>query len=214
MNIHLDQPTLTTGAPLKRCRAAALLLHGRGRAPDEMIALAEQLNLSDVAFVAPAAAGNSWYPYRFLEPVEHNQPYLAYALEMVHTRVIELQAHGVPLRRIVLIGFSQGACLAAEYAARHAARYGGIILFTGGLIGSQGTTWEYPGDFDGTPMLVGGAEADGWVPLWRMHESVGVFRHMGARVQTHFYPGDSHLVSGAEIAAARAIVHAVVAEAE
>lgn len=214
MNIHLDQPILTAGAPLERCRAAALLLHGRGRAPDEMIALAGQLNLPDVAFVAPAAAGNSWYPFRFLEPVERNQPYLADALEMVHRRVMELQAHGLPLRRIVLIGFSQGACLAAEYAARHAARYGGVILFTGGLIGPEGATWEYPGDFDRTAVLVSGAEADGWVPLWRMQESVAVFQHMGARVETCFYPGDSHLVTDPEIAAARAIIRAVAAEAE
>lgn len=213
MNVHLPQPVLTAGAPLDRCRAAAILFHGRGGAPDQMMALARTFDAPGVAYLAPAAAFQSWYPYRFIEPVERNQPYLDDALEAYHVRVQDVLAHGIPLHRLVLIGFSQGACLTAEYAVRHAARYGGIVIFTGGLIGPEGTVWNYPGNFDGTPVVIGGAEQDAWVPFWRARESVEVFRGMGARVETHFYPGSSHEVSARELAAARAILRAVTEEA-
>jgi phospholipase/carboxylesterase len=208
MNPHLDQPVLTAGAPLEGCQAAALLVHGRGRDPAEMIDLAERFAVPGVAYLAPTAAERTWYPYSFLEPVERNQPLLDYALEAYLAQVTALHAAGVPLRKIVLIGFSQGACLTAEYAARHAGRYGGIVAFTGGLIGPPGTTWDGRGDFAGTPMLIGGAERDGWVPAWRMHESAEHFQRWGAEVSTLFYGGDSHVVSDDEIAAARKILRA------
>lgn len=208
MNPHLDQPVLTAGAPLERCRVAALLVHGRGRDAAEMLAIAAQLDLPDVAYVAPAAAERSWYPYSFLEPVERNCQHLEHALEAYLSHVTTLHAAGVALRRIVLIGFSQGACLTAEYAVRHAGRYGGVVLFTGGLIGPEGTNWPQRGSFDGTPVLIGGAEQDSWVPAWRMRESAEVFRQMGAQVTTLLYPGETHIVSPAELAAARAILSA------
>ncbi len=178
-----------------------------------MLQLAAQFVTPEVACLAPAASGNSWYPERFMAPLERNQPSLNYALEAYHTYVIGLQRRGVPLRRIILVGFSQGACLTAEYAVRHAAPYGGVILFTGGLIGPDGTRWEYPGTFDGTPVFIGGAEQDGWVPLERMRTTADVFRRMGAHVTTCFYPGNSHEVHEEEIVAARTIVEAVIAEA-
>ncbi|HMQ29635.1 MAG TPA: dienelactone hydrolase family protein [Chloroflexaceae bacterium] len=208
MNPHLDQPVLTAGAPLEGCRAAALLVHGRGRDPAEMIALAEGFGVPGVAYLVPAAAERTWYPYSFLEPLGRNQPLLDYALEAYLARVAALHAAGVPLRKIVLMGFSQGACLTVEYAARHAGRYGGVVAFTGGLIGPQGTVWERCGDFGGAPVLIGGAERDAWVPAWRMGESAEHFRQMGAQVSTLFYAGDSHVVSDDEIAAARAILRA------
>lgn len=208
MNPHLHQPAHTAGAPLGRCRAAAILVHGRGRDPEELLALGAQLAVPDVAYVAPAAADRSWYPHSFLEPLERNQPHLEHALEAYLSHVTALRAAGVPLGRIVLIGFSQGACLTAEYARRHAGRYGGVVLFTGGLIGPRGSVWDREGSFDDTPVLIGGAEQDGWVPAWRMRESAELFRQMGARVTTLLYPGESHVVSEGEITAARAILRA------
>ncbi|MBO9343234.1 MAG: dienelactone hydrolase family protein [Roseiflexus sp.] len=212
MNIHLNQPVLTAGAPLDRCRAAAILIHGRGGAPVQMIDLARTLDVPGVAYIAPSAANQTWYPYRFIEPIARNQPYLDYALEAYQARVQEILAHGVPLRRLVLIGFSQGACLTAEYAVRYAARYGGIVAFTGGLIGPPGTTWRYPGRFDGTPVLFTGAEKDVWIPFWRMRESVEVFSQMGAQIETHFYPGSSHEITESECVAARTILYKVIEE--
>ena len=205
-NPHLGQPVLTSGAPLEGCRAAALLFHGRGRTPDEMIALAARMAVPGVAYLAPAADRNTWYPYSFLEPLERNQPALAHALAVYAALVAELIERGVEQRRLVLLGFSQGACLTAEYAVRHAGRYGGVALFTGGLIGPPGTRWEYPGAFDGTPIFMGGSTADAFVPLARMRESAVIFRARGAQVTEQFYEQDGHSITDAEIAAARAIV--------
>jgi phospholipase/carboxylesterase len=207
MNPHLQQSVQTSGAPLETCSAAAILLHGRGRSPEEMIALAERFAVPGVAYLAPAAEGASWYPYSFLEPQETNQPRLSYALEVCQHHILLLHARGLPLKKIALIGFSQGACLAAEYVWRNPAPYGGVMLFTGGLHGPPGTTWpRQVGDFARTPLLISGADEDSWVPAVRMRESAEAFRRMGAAVQLQLYPGDSHIVSDAEIDAARNIL--------
>jgi phospholipase/carboxylesterase len=200
---------LASGAPLEDCRAAALLFHGRGRTPEEMIALAAHLAVAGVACLAPTAAGNSWYPYSFLEPLERNEPALTHALAAYDALVAELLARGINRRRLVLIGFSQGACLTAEYAMRHAGRYGGVVLFTGGLIGPPGTRWEQFGAFDGTPIFLGGSTVDAFVPVARMRESAAIFRGLGAQVTEQFYAQDGHVVTDGEIAAARAIVQSI-----
>lgn len=186
----------------------ALLFHGRGRTPDEMIELAAGMAVPEVAYLAPTAAGNTWYPYSFLEPLERNEPALSHALAAYAALVTDLLGRGVAQQRLVLIGFSQGACLTAEYARRHAGRYGGVALFTGGLIGPPGTHWEQPGAFDGTPIFMGGSTADAFVPLWRMRESAAIFRAMGAHVTEQFYESDGHAATDGEIAAARAIIQA------
>jgi phospholipase/carboxylesterase len=213
-NPHLGQPVLRSGAPLESCRAAALLFHGRGRTPDEMIGLAARMAVPGVAYLVPTADGNTWYPYSFLEPLERNQPALAHALAAYAALVADLLGRGVERRRLVLIGFSQGACLTAEYAVRHAGRYGGVALFTGGLIGPPGTRWEYPGGFDGTPIFLGGSTTDAFVPLARMRESAAIFRGLGAQVIEQFYDQDGHAVTDGEIDAARAIVQAAASAAE
>jgi predicted esterase len=186
-NPHLGQPILTSGAALESCRAAALLFHGRGRTPDEMIELAARMAVPRVAYLAPTADGNTWYPYSFLEPLERNQPALSQALAAYAALVADLLGRGIAQRQLVLIGFSQGACLTAEYAVRHAGRYGGVALFTGGLIGPPGTRWEYPGAFDGTPVFMGGSATDAFVPLARMRESAAIFSAMGAHVTEQYY---------------------------
>ena len=205
---------LASGVPLEGCRAAALLFHGRGRTPDEMIELAARMAVPGMAYLAPTADGNSWYPYSFLEPLERNQPALTHALAAYAALVADLLERGFEQRRLVLIGFSQGACLTAEYAARHAGRYGGVVLFTGGLIGPPGTRWEYTGAFDGTPIFMGGSTVDAFVPVARMRESAAIFRTMGAQVTEQFYDQDGHVVTDAEIAAARAIIQLTASAAE
>jgi predicted esterase len=213
-NPHLGQPILTSGEALEDCRAAALLFHGRGRTPDEMIALAARMAVPGVAYLAPTAAGNTWYPYSFLEPLERNEPALSHALAAYAALVADLLERGIEQRRLVLIGFSQGACLTAEYAVRHAGRYGGVALFTGGLIGPPGTRWEYPDAFDGTPIFMGGSTADAFVPLARMRESAAIFRKLGAHVTEQFDDQDGHIITDGEIAAARAIIQSSASVAE
>ena len=214
MNPHLGQPLLASGAALEGCQAAALLFHGRGRTPEERIDLAARIAVPGVAYLAPTADGNSWYPYSFLEPLERNQPALSHALAAYAALVAELLARGIDQRRLVLIGFSQGACLTAEYAVRHAGRYGGVALFTGGLIGPPGTRWEYAGAFDGTPIFLGGSTVDAFVPVARMRESAAIFRMLGAHVTEQFYDQVGHVVTDGEIATARTVVQSAASMAE
>lgn len=209
MNHHSGKPVLTAGAPLTDCRAAAILIHGRGRTPDEMIALVDQFAVPGVAYVAPAAAGQTWYPQSFLAPMEHNEPFLSDALAVYAEQIAAAHAAGVPTQKIILAGFSQGACLTAEFAFRNPAPYGGIILFTGGLIGPQGTTWASDGTFAGAPVFIGGADNDPFVPAWRMRETAAVFRSLDAEVVEHIYSSSDHLMTKAEIETARAIIAAV-----
>jgi predicted esterase len=190
------------------------MVHGRGRDTDDILGVAGRIGDPDFAYIAPAAKDNSWYPYSFLEPVEKNEPYLSHALEVLDDLIEELVGKGVPKRHIVLAGFSQGACLVAEYAVRHAGRYGGILLFTGGLIGPPGTGWEYGGSFEGTPVFLGTSDFDEFVPEERVRESARVFEGMGANVTLRVYPGMDHVVNDDEIAAARKILREVVSGEE
>ena len=211
MNPHLNQPSLHTGASLEDCQGVVLMMHGRGGSPDDMLALAKRLNLPSLAYFAPAAAGASWYPTRFMEPRESNEPYLSYALEAYDQRVRDVLAKGIPVENIALLGFSQGACLTAEYAFRHPARYGGVIIFTGALIGPTGTIWNATGGnatggFDNTPIFLGSSDIDDWVPLSRVQETSAVFRRMGATVSERIYASMAHLVCDDEISAARTIL--------
>jgi phospholipase/carboxylesterase len=187
------------GAPLERARVIALLLHGRNQDPafmDEHVV--RRLALPHVAYVAPAAPERSWYPAGFMAPIADNEPRLSQALERVARLADELAA---PL---VVIGFSQGACLACEHVYRRGAR--ALIAFTGGLIGPSGTTWRDSGELAGMPVLISGSDADAWVPVGRMRETGEVFTRLGARVATQFYPGSDHAVSDGELAAARALL--------
>src|SRR5262245_20692876 len=170
-NPHRGQPVATIGKPLHESRAVVMMMHGRGRDTDDILAVAERIGDPWFTYLAPAASDHTWYPCSFLEPIEKNEPYLSYALEVYADLIDDLIAKGIERRRIVLAGFSQGACLTAEFAIRHAGRYGGILLFTGGLIGPPKTRWQYGGSFDGTPILLSGSDADSWVPVWRVRES-------------------------------------------
>ena len=208
-NPHKGLPVATRGQPLAQSRGVAVMMHGRGRDTDDILGLADRIGVAGFSYLAPTAHENSWYPYSFLEPIEKNEPRLSYALEVYDELVNGLVEQGIPKRRIVLAGFSQGACLAAEYAVRHADRYGGILLFTGGLIGPPGTRWEYGGSFGGTPVFLGTSDVDEFVPEERVRESARVFEGMGADVTLRVYPGMDHVVNDDEISITRDILRRV-----
>jgi predicted esterase len=203
----------TAGVPLDRARAVVVLTHGRNAGPENILELAPQLDRANVAYLAPAAPGRTWYPQSFMAETAANEPSLSASLKVLPTLVDEIVRAGVPRDRIVLMGFSQGACLTAESVVRHATRYGGVALFTGGLIGPPGTSWDYPGSFESTPIFLGTSDVDAHVPLARVKESAEVFSRMHAEVTLRVYPGMPHTVNDDEIDAARDILDRVLRRA-
>lgn len=175
------------------------MIHGRNAGPENILSLVPALGQDDLTYLAPAAPGRTWYPLAFLAPTNENEPHLSAALATLAQLLADVAGRGIRPERIALLGFSQGACLAAEFAVRHATRYGGVIVFTGGLIGPPGTTWTQPGAFDGTPVFLGSSDVDAHVPLWRVEETAAVFARMGADVEKRIYPQMGHLVNEDEI---------------
>jgi len=200
---HAGQPVRHAGAPLVGARVVVVMVHGRGASAEDILALAPPLAMPRVAFVAPQAAGGTWYPYGFLSPIARNEPGITSGMRAIG-RAIELAGNaGVPPECTLLLGFSQGACLASEYAARNARRYGGLVALSGGLIGPDGTPRDYEGSLDGTPAFLGCSDVDAHIPAARVRESAEVLGRLGARVTMRLYPGMGHTVSDDEIAAAR-----------
>ncbi len=202
MNIPHGTSIETAGTPPAGAKGALILLHGRGATAASILELADYLAQPGLAFLAPQAAGNTWYPYSFLAPLGDNEPYLSAALRAVETAAARVAAAGIPERRLFFGGFSQGACLAAEYVARHARRYGGLLLFSGGLIGPPGTPRDYGGGFDGMPVLLGCSDVDPHIPLARVNETAAVLSSLGARVDQRIYPRLGHTINQDEIEAA------------
>ncbi|MFN2199562.1 MAG: alpha/beta hydrolase [Caldilineaceae bacterium] len=207
---HQGQPVSTAGASLDKARAAMVLLHGRGARASDILEIAGLLGLEGVAYLAPQAAGNTWYPYTFLAPIEHNEPSLSSALRVVADLVALIEKAGVPSERIILGGFSQGACLASEFAARNARRYGGLLVFSGGVIGPPGMERNYAGTMGGMPALIGCSDVDAHIPLERVQETEKVFQALGADVSLHIYPNMGHTINQDEIDRAKIIVQGVV----
>jgi predicted esterase len=203
---HAGQPVLEYGSPPSEAHAAVILVHGRGGSPDAMIALARELLVPDVAYLAPSAMGGSWYPYSFLAPIHQNEPGLSSGLRVLTGLVEMLASNGMPHERVAILGFSQGACLALEFAARHARRYGGVVGLSGGLIGSPGTPRGYAGCFDDAPVFLGCSDADPHIPLERVHESADVFRRLGAAVEERIYPQMGHIINQDELDAVRTLL--------
>jgi predicted esterase len=203
---HAGRPVLTAGASLSSASHAAVIVHGRGASAAGILRLGAALDVEDVAFLAPEAAGNTWYPHGFMSPMEWNEPWISSAMSAI-TRVIEqINAAGIPTARILLLGFSQGACLATEYAARHATRYLGIAGLSGGLIGPDGTPRDYPGSLEETPVFLGCSDVDGHIPAARVRETADVLRALGGDVTMRLYPGMGHDINGDEIAAVQAML--------
>lgn len=205
---HAGGPLLTAGRPTAEARGALILIHGRGATAESILDLAEYLRHPALAYLAPQAAGNTWYPYSFLEPTARNEPYLSSALARVGAVVAGVEAAGIPAERIFLGGFSQGACLAGEYVARNARRYGGLIAFSGGLIGPAGTPRDYAGSLDGTPVFLGCSDVDPHIPLGRVEETAAVLARLGARVDKRIYPRLGHTINQDEIDAAAGLLAA------
>ena len=206
---HGDQPVLAAGTDLSEARAAMVLIHGRGASAENILGLAREFAAPDLAFLAPQAAGYSWYPHSFLVPVDENEPYLSSALRRVGAVVDGVIGEGIPAERVMLLGFSQGACLSLEFAARNPRRFGCVAGLSGGLIGAEGTPRDYPGSLDGTPVFLGSSDPDPHIPVARVHETDTVLSRMGARVTTRIYPRMGHTICEDEIQRVREMVEAV-----
>ena len=209
---HRGQPVLAAGRPLDEAEAAMILVHGRGAGAEDILSLAGELGRPELAYLAPQAAGYTWYPYTFMTPMEQNEPGLSSGLEVLGDLVRHLEAHGIPAERTVLLGFSQGACLSLEYAARNARRYGGVVALSGGLIGPPGTPRDYAGTFKGTPVFLGCSDRDPHIPKARVDESAEVFRRMGAEVTERIYPAMGHTVNEDELSFVRDLVRTLVGQ--
>ena len=190
---------VSSGAPLARARAAAILVHGRGSNAEDILGLADEFAQDDIAYLAPQAPGGSWYPYSFLAPLEQNEPHLGRALATLGAVLEQVAREGFTPERVALIGFSQGGCLALEYVARNAKRYGAVAGLSAGLIGPPGTPRNYAGSLASTPVFLGCSDIDSHIPLARVHESRDVLTRMGAAVTERIYPGMGHTVNSEEI---------------
>jgi phospholipase/carboxylesterase len=204
--MHDPERIVTAGAPLAAAKAALILVHGRGATAESMVPLADAFGRDDVAYIAPQASGSTWYPYAFTAPIEINEPWLSSALAVLGALVERLGATGFSPDRIGLLGFSQGACLATEFAARNARRYGCIVGLSGGLIGPPGTPRNYTGSLTGTPVFLGCSDIDPHIPLERVQETTAVLGALGAEVDERVYPGMGHSVNEDEIGAVRALL--------
>lgn len=203
---HAGQPILAAGARLGQSPGVVIMIHGRGASPQDILTLVPALDRPDLTYLAPAAANRTWYPFSFLTEIEKNEPFLSSALSAIDALVGDVIARGIPRDHIVLLGFSQGACLASEYAVRNAGRYGGLVAFSGGVIGPPGTSWVHPGSFAGTPVFFGCSDVDAHIPKERVQESAALFQQMGADVTMRLYPGMGHLVCDDEIEFARGVL--------
>jgi predicted esterase len=198
---------LLAGAPPEQASTAMVMVHGRGATAEDILSLSDVLPHQGMLYAAPRAAGQTWYPNRFLAPLESNEPWLSSALSVLGDLVGQIERAGVPANRIVLLGFSQGACLSLEYAVRHPRRYGGIVGLSGGLIGPPGTVWVHDqGSFDNTPAFLGCSDVDPHIPAERVTETAAVLRQLGADVEAVLYRGMGHTVSPEEIARVRALL--------
>ena len=204
---HQEQPLLQQGKPLHEAQAAMILVHGRGATAQSILELAAVLPHPEMAYLAPQAAGNTWYPYSFLAPMPQNQPGLDSGLQAVADAVAQVEAAGIPAKKIIIGGFSQGACLASECVARNAKRYGGLLVFSGGLIGPPGTPRDYAGSLDGTPVFIGCSDVDFHIPVERVEETAVTLTNLGASVNKKIYPGMGHTIIQDEIDQAQQIVN-------
>jgi phospholipase/carboxylesterase len=196
---HQGQPVLTAGAPLDQAQAAMILAHGRGATAESILTLAQEVDQPGFAYLAPQAAGNTWYPYGFMSPLTDNEPHLSSALATLAALVDQLAEAGFPSEKVMLVGFSQGACLSLEFVARHARQYGGVAGLSGGLIGPDGAPRDYAGSLDSTPIFLGCSDVDFHIPKERVHHSAEVLRKLDGEVTERLYPGMGHTVNEDEL---------------
>ncbi|MFN3800310.1 alpha/beta hydrolase [Belliella pelovolcani] len=191
--------TKRVGKSFNDAKKVAIMIHGRGASAESIISLKDYLNLEDFVILAPQAPNNTWYPYSFMAPDQSNEPSLTQAIQIIDELVKEAKENGFASNQIYFIGFSQGACLSLEYAARNASNYGGVIAFTGGLIGEGLDTEKYSGKFLSTPIFIGSSHKDMHVPLTRIQDSAEVFELMGAATKTLIFQDTNHTIREEEI---------------
>lgn len=208
---HQGQPVRTAGAKLESAIAAMVMVHGRSATADSILSLVPAIDTPGFAYLAPQAAGNSWYPNSFLAPISSNEPGITLGIAAINDVMQRISEAGIPPERTMLLGFSQGACLSLEYSARNAHRYGGVAGLSGGLIGPDNTPRDYPGSFDGTPIFLGCSDVDSHVPAQRVKDSARILEDMGAVVTMRLYPGMDHMVNDDEVSTVKAMMAAVVA---
>lgn len=196
---HRSQAVWTAGAPLDRAKAAMIMIHGRGATAESILSLAEALDQPGFTYLAPQAAGYTWYPNSFLAALPSNEPGLFSGLAVINSLFETLAEAGIPAERTMLLGFSQGACLSLEFTARNAQRYGGVAGLSGGLIGPDGTSRDYAGSLAGTPIFLGCSDIDPHIPQARVELSAEVLQKLGGAVTMRLYPGMGHLVNQDEI---------------
>jgi phospholipase/carboxylesterase len=203
--MHIKQ-VIPSGKQTGEATKALVLLHGRGGSAEDILSLANYLPVNDFALFAPQATNNTWYPYSFLVDPKENEPWLSSALAMLKEVVADVQASGITTDNIYFLGFSQGACLTLEFVTRNATKYGGVVAFTGGLIGDRIYEENYTGDFAGTPVFIGTSDPDPHVPVERVHASAEILNNMHAQVTKKIYKNMGHTISQEEINEVKALI--------
>jgi predicted esterase len=206
---HQGQRVYAAGKPLAEAKSAMVLVHGRGATAPSILELSSALTQPDMAYLAPQAANNTWYPYSFLSPISQNEPGITSGLQAVADSVSEIEAAGIAAKHIIIGGFSQGACLASEYVARNAQKYGGLLIFSGGVIGPLGMARHYEGYLAGTPVFIGCSDVDPHIPVERVQETADVLTQLGGDVTLKIYPRMAHTIIQDEIDEAMKIVEKV-----
>ena len=207
---HQGQPVRTAGEPLDQAKAAMIMVHGRGARAEDILSLVDELAQPGFAHLAPQAADNTWYPNRFTAPISSNEPWLSSALAFISDVFNQIIQKGIRPERIMLLGFSQGACLTLEYVARNAQRYGGVVGLSGAFIGPDDTPRDYKGSFERTPVFLGCSDVDFHVPKERVQQTAEVFRRLGGEVTERLYPDMDHTINQDEIDFVRGLMRTLV----
>lgn len=201
--VHQGQSVATAGVLLANADAGMVIVHGRGGTNHQALALVDHIETAGFGYLAPQAYGQTWYPNSFMSTFESNEPYLSSALQAIDDVIQQMINSGLPMEQIMLLGFSQGACLSLEYVARNAQRYGGVVGLSGGLMGPEGTPRDYAGSLDGTPVFLGCSDVDAHIPVGRVHESADVLSALGGEVEKRIYPDMGHTINADEFAYVR-----------
>lgn len=207
---HQNQPIKTGGLDISEAAVAMLLVHGRGASAESMLQFAGEFNRPDIHYRALQASGHTWYPRSFLAPIEMNEPGISSGLQSIYDQIAVVNKEGIPKQRIILLGFSQGACLATEFTARHPQKLGGVIGLSGGLIGDKIDPDNYSGSLDDTPVFLGCSDRDPHIPRGRVDETEQIFNQLNATVTKRIYQGMGHTVNEDEIAFVQKLIDRVV----
>jgi len=203
----MHQKNITAaGKKISEAKKLLIMIHGRGGSAEDILSLSAYLDVKDFALLAPQATNNSWYPLSFLARPEDNEPWLSSAIAIINDTVAEAESHGIAKENIYFLGFSQGACLTLEYVTRNAAKYGGVVAFTGGLIGDKIYSAHYKGDFEHTPVFIGSSNPDPHVPVERVYATSNILKQMNAGVTEKIYNNMGHTINQDEIEQANKLI--------